>query len=147
MPSYDGLLMYRNRGEIQVLLAHPGGPLFLKKDEAPGPSQGEPEPGEELLAAARREFDEETLLCPRRPFASLKPIRQKSGKLVHAWAFAGDCDPATIKSNTFTMEWPPKSGGCKSSPRWTGPSSSTSVPPDERSTRLRRRCSMSWRRC
>src|SRR5271166_2797308 len=72
--------------------------------------KGEPNPGEDLFLAASREFEEETGLKPRPPFVALKPIQQKGGKIVHAWAFEGDCDPETIKSNSFTMEWPPKSG-------------------------------------
>ena len=72
--------------------------------------KGEPEPDEDLLLTAQREFEEETGLKPTGPFIPLKPIQQKGGKIVHAWAFEGDCDPATLKSNTFTMEWPPHSG-------------------------------------
>jgi predicted NUDIX family NTP pyrophosphohydrolase len=107
-----GLLMYRIKdGTIQVLLAHPGGPLFSKKDDGAWTiPKGEPDPGEELLLTAQREFEEETGVKPRPPFIALKPIQQKGGKIVHAWAFEGDCDPRTIKSNLFTMEWPPKSG-------------------------------------
>jgi predicted NUDIX family NTP pyrophosphohydrolase len=107
-----GLLMYRlQNGVIQVLLAHPGGPFFHKKDDGAWTiPKGEPNPGEDLLLAAQREFEEETGLKPRSPFTALKPIQQKGGKIVHAWAFAGDCDPKTIKSNLFTIEWPPKSG-------------------------------------
>ena len=107
-----GLLMYRIRREtVQVLLAHPGGPLFRSKDDgAWSIPKGEAEPGEDLLTAARREFEEETGVRPSGPFIPLKPIKQKGGKIVHAWAFEGDCDPATIKSNSFTMEWPPRSG-------------------------------------
>ncbi len=107
-----GLLMYRIKdGVIQVLLAHPGGPLFRKQDDGAWTiPKGEPNPGEDLFLAASREFEEETGLKPRPPFIALKPIQQKGGKIVHAWAFEGDCDPTTIKSNSFTMEWPPKSG-------------------------------------
>jgi predicted NUDIX family NTP pyrophosphohydrolase len=106
-----GLLMYRIRdGGIQVLLAHPGGPLFRGKDDGVWSiPKGESESNEDLLATAQREFEEETGIKPIGPFLSLAPIRQKGGKIVHAWAFAGDCDPKTIKSNTFTMEWPPHS--------------------------------------
>jgi predicted NUDIX family NTP pyrophosphohydrolase len=104
--------MYRVRdGEIEVLLAHPGGPFFRNKDEhAWSIPKGEPEPDEDLLVTARREFEEETGIKPAGPFRPLAPIRQKGGKIVHAWAFEGDCDPAAIMSNTFTMEWPPHSG-------------------------------------
>lgn len=107
-----GLLMYRIRdGAIQVLLAHPGGPLFRSKnDGAWSIPKGEPEPDEDLLHTAQREFEEETGLKPTGPFILLKPIQQKGGKIVHAWAFEGNCDPTTLKSNTFTMEWPPHSG-------------------------------------
>lgn len=107
-----GLLMYRIRdGVLQVLLAHPGGPLFRNKDEgAWSIPKGEIEPGEDLLDAAQREFEEETGIKPSGPFVPLASIQQKGGKIVHAWAFEGDCDPASIKSNTFTMEWPPRSG-------------------------------------
>lgn len=107
-----GLLMYRvSGGTVEVLLAHPGGPFFVKKDEGVWSiPKGEPEHDEDLLLTARREFEEETGLKSNGPFLSLKPIQQKGGKIVHAWAFEGDCDPAVIKSNTFTMEWPPRSG-------------------------------------
>jgi predicted NUDIX family NTP pyrophosphohydrolase len=107
-----GLLMYRFKDDtMEVLLAHPGGPFFQKKDDgAWSIPKGEPEPGEDLLAAAQREFEEETGLKPAGTFLPLKPIQQKGGKVVHAWAFQGDCDPNAIRSNTFTMEWPPRSG-------------------------------------
>ena len=98
-------------GVLQVLLAHPGGPFFQKKDDG-GWSipKGEPDADEDLLVTAQREFEEETGIIPTGPFIPLKPIQQKGGKIVHAWAFEGDCDPKAIKSNMFTMEWPPKSG-------------------------------------
>jgi predicted NUDIX family NTP pyrophosphohydrolase len=107
-----GLLMYRIRnGAVEVLLAHPGGPFFQDKDDgAWSIPKGEIEPGEDLLVTAQREFAEETGIKPIGPFLPLRPIQQKGGKIVHAWAFAGDCDPAAVKSNTFTLEWPPKSG-------------------------------------
>lgn len=107
-----GLLMYRIRdGALQVLLAHPGGPLFRNKDDgAWSIPKGEIESDEDLLAAAQREFEEETSVRPTGPFVALAPIKQKGGKIVHAWAFEGDCDPQAIKSNMFTMEWPPRSG-------------------------------------
>ena len=107
-----GLLMYRIKdGAVQVLLAHPGGPFFRNKDEgAWSIPKGEPETGEDLLATAQREFEEETGIRPAGPFLPLKPVQQKGGKVVHAWAFHGDCDPRAVKSNTFTIEWPPKSG-------------------------------------
>jgi predicted NUDIX family NTP pyrophosphohydrolase len=104
--------MYRIKdGRIEVLLAHPGGPFFAKKDEgAWSIPKGEPDADEDLLVTAQREFKEETGIKATGPFVPLKPIKQKGGKIVHAWAFAGDCDTAAIKSNTFTMEWPPRSG-------------------------------------
>ena len=107
-----GLLMYRiEDGAIQVLLAHPGGPFFRSKDDGSWSiPKGEPEPDEDLLVTAQREFEEETGVNPSGPFIPLAPIQRKGGKTVHAWAFAGDCDPKTIRSNTFTMEWPPHSG-------------------------------------
>ena len=107
-----GLLMYRIQdGKLQVLLAHPGGPRFENRDEkAWSIPKGEVEPGEDLLETAKREFEEETGIAPTGPFIALTPIKQKGGKLVHAWAFKGDCDPSTVISNTFKMEWPPKSG-------------------------------------
>ena len=107
-----GLLMYRVSGNVlEVLLAHPGGPFFQNKDDGAWTiPKGEPEMGEDLLVAAQREFEEETGVKPAGPFAPLSPIRQKGGKIVHAWAFKGDCDPTSLKSNTFAMEWPPKSG-------------------------------------
>jgi predicted NUDIX family NTP pyrophosphohydrolase len=107
-----GLLMYRaNRGVVEVLLAHRGGPFFRSKDEgAWSIPKGEPEPDEDLLTTAQREFAEETGLTATGPFLPLNPIQQKGGKVVYAWAFKGDCDPAAIHSNTFRMEWPPKSG-------------------------------------
>jgi predicted NUDIX family NTP pyrophosphohydrolase len=98
-------------GETQVLLAHPGGPFFKNKDDgAWSIPKGEPDDDEDLLKAARREFEEETGVKPTSPFVALTPVKQKGGKVVHAWAFKGDCDTTEIVSNSFTMEWPPKSG-------------------------------------
>jgi len=107
-----GLLMYRIKdGAIQVLLAHPGGPFFVNKDDEHWSiPKGEPDADEDLFVTAQREFEEETGVKPTGPFIPLQPIQQKGGKIVHAWAFEGDCDPKTIVSNTFTMEWPPRSG-------------------------------------
>lgn len=107
-----GLLMYRVRnGELEFLLAHPGGPLWKKKDAGVWTiPKGELAAGEEPLLAAQREFEEELGFKPTGPFIELTPVIQKSGKRVHAWAFQGDCDPAQCKSNTFKMEWPPRSG-------------------------------------
>jgi predicted NUDIX family NTP pyrophosphohydrolase len=101
----------RQGGEIQVLLVHPGGPFWAKKDlGAWSLPKGEYPDGEEPLAAARREFEEETGIAPCGPFLPLGEVRQPSGKLVSAWAFAGDCDCAAIRSNLFSMEWPRGSG-------------------------------------
>jgi predicted NUDIX family NTP pyrophosphohydrolase len=110
--------MYRIKdGAIQVLLAHPGGPYFAKKDdESWSIPKGEPGPDEDLFLTAQREFEEETGLKPTGPFIPLQAVKQKGGKVVHAWACEGDCDPATLQSNTFTMEWPPKSGQQKQFP-------------------------------
>jgi predicted NUDIX family NTP pyrophosphohydrolase len=107
-----GLLMYRVKdGVLQFLLVHPGGPFFQNKDEGAWTiPKGEPDPGEDLFRTAEREFAEETGISPRGSFIPLTPIQQKGGKIVHAWAFEGDCDPAAIQSVTFSMEWPPKSG-------------------------------------
>jgi predicted NUDIX family NTP pyrophosphohydrolase len=104
--------MYRIQdGDLQVLLAHPGGPFFQNKDErAWSIPKGEIESDEDFLKAAQREFEEETSLKAIGPFIALTPVKQKGGKIVHAWALEGDCDPATIVSNTFTIEWPPRSG-------------------------------------
>lgn len=107
-----GLLMYRLReGELEVLLVHPGGPWWRGKDlGAWSIPKGKIEKGEAPLDAACREFKEETGLAPTGPFHELGTVRQKSGKRVHAWAFAGDADPTGLKSNTFEEEWPPRSG-------------------------------------
>jgi predicted NUDIX family NTP pyrophosphohydrolase len=104
--------MYRTVDEkLEFLLVHPGGPYFAKKDEGVWSiPKGEPDTNEDLLVTAQREFQEETRIEPTGPFIPLKPIKQKGGKVVHAWAFEGECDPSTIKSNNFRMEWPPKSG-------------------------------------
>jgi predicted NUDIX family NTP pyrophosphohydrolase len=104
--------MYRIQGgKLQVFLAHPGGPLFKNKDEGAWTiPKGEIESGEDLLGAAKREFEEETGVTPTGPFTALTPIQQKGGKIVHAWAFKGDCDPGAIVSNKFRIEWPPRSG-------------------------------------
>lgn len=103
--------MYRQQdGRLEVLLVHPGGPFWRNKDDgAWSIPKGEVGPGEDLLDAARREFQEELGLAADGPFLPLTPVKQKGAKIVHAWAFAGNCDPSQIKSNTFTVEWPPRS--------------------------------------
>lgn len=107
-----GLLMYRVRsGAVEVLLVHPGGPFSKNKDAgAWSIPKGEVADGEELLEAARREFAEELGLRATGVFIDMGSVKQKSGKVVHAWVFEGDCDPATVRSNTFELEWPPNSG-------------------------------------
>ena len=113
MPKISaGLLMYRTRnGALVVLLVHPGGPFWRTKDlGAWSIPKGETEIDEDPLLAARREFKEETGFAPRGDFISLGDVRLKSGKIIHAWAFQGDCDPTLLKSNVFSLEWPPKSG-------------------------------------
>jgi len=94
-----------------VLLVHPGGPFWKKKDAgAWSIPKGEAEPDEDLLAAAEREFREETGFVPRGPYRALGSARQKGGKLVHAWAFEGDFDSSALVSNEVELEWPPRSG-------------------------------------
>lgn len=107
-----GLLMYRVcDGIFQVLLVHPGGPFWQHKDNgAWSIPKGGINAGEDALDAAKREFTEETGFKSHGPFIPLAPIKQKSGKIVHAWAFLGDCDPARVHSINFEMEWPPYSG-------------------------------------
>jgi predicted NUDIX family NTP pyrophosphohydrolase len=110
-----GILLYRVRdGVLEVLIAHPGGPYFSRKDVGYWSiPKGEVEEGEELLAVALREFEEETgspVLAAPESFLPLGDITQKGGKRVVAWAAAGDLDPATATSNTFRAEWPPRSG-------------------------------------
>jgi len=104
--------MYRRSGgTLEVLLVHPGGPFWMKKDAgAWSIPKGEYEAGEEALAAAAREFQEETGLVARGPYTPLTPIRQPGGKVVEAWAFEGDCDAESLKSTTFSLEWPRGSG-------------------------------------
>ena len=107
-----GLVMYRVRDEhLEVLLAHPGGPYYAHKDEAVWSiPKGEVIVGEDLLAAAKREFAEETGLQPWGPYLALGAVKYKNHKVVHAWAFEGDFDPEMLVSNTFELEWPRRSG-------------------------------------
>jgi predicted NUDIX family NTP pyrophosphohydrolase len=106
-----GLLMFRGMEDAyEVFLVHPGGPYWSKKDEGSWTlPKGEYEDGEEPLGAAQREFQEETGFIASAPFLELGSVRQKSGKVVLAWAFEGDCDPAKLVSNTCEVEWPPRS--------------------------------------
>ena len=106
-----GLLLYRHDG-AEVFLVHPGGPFWARKDAgAWSIPKGEIDDGETPLDAAVREFEEETgLVLGPAKFRMLTPLRQPSGKVVHAWTVAHDCDAAAVRSNLFTMEWPPGSG-------------------------------------
>jgi len=107
-----GLLMYRRRKEaLEVFLVHHGGPFWSKKDlGAWSIPKGEYRSDEDPLAAAKREFTEETGLQSGKEFIELTPIKQAGGKVVRAWAFEGDADPTAITSNSFSLEWPPRSG-------------------------------------
>jgi predicted NUDIX family NTP pyrophosphohydrolase len=111
-----GLLAYRRRDSIEFLLAHPGGPFWARKDDGAWTiPKGLVRP-DDLLVGALREFREETGLTPQGPFVPLHPVRQKSGKTVHAFAFEADFDLANFSSNSFEMEWPPRSGKRKQFP-------------------------------
>jgi predicted NUDIX family NTP pyrophosphohydrolase len=113
-----GLLMFRRAAErAEVLLVHPGGPFWAKKDDgAWSIPKGLHEDGEDALAAAQREFAEETGQLPEGEFIALGTFRQPSGKRISAWAFEGAFDLASFKSNMFTMEWPPRSGQIREFP-------------------------------
>jgi predicted NUDIX family NTP pyrophosphohydrolase len=105
-----GILPFRKRRAVEVLLAHPGGPYWVRKDAGAWTiPKGLADPGEELLAAALREFTEETGFRADAPFIPLAPVKQKSGKIVHAFAAEGDFDPSKLVCNTFEMEWPLRS--------------------------------------
>jgi len=106
-----GLLVFRRRDGLEVLLAHPGGPFWARKDEGVWTiPKGVAEPGSDRLATANLEFTEETNLAAAGDFVALTPVRQKSGKMVHAWALEGDFDLSSFASNMFEIEWPPRSG-------------------------------------
>jgi predicted NUDIX family NTP pyrophosphohydrolase len=107
-----GILMFRRRGAaFEVLLVHPGGPFWKNKDAgAWSIPKGEYTDGEDPLAAAKREFHEETGIEARGELIPLGQVRQSGGKIVSAWAMEGDASPQEIRSNTFSLEWPPKSG-------------------------------------
>ena len=113
-----GLVMYRKRNQqLEVLLVHLGGPFWAKKDAGAWfVPKGEVNPGEDELSAAKREFKEETGWAPGSDLLPLGCVKHKSGKTVSAWTFEGDCDPATVRSNTFQMEWPPRSGKTREFP-------------------------------
>lgn len=116
-PVSAGLVVFRRRRGLEVLLAHPGGPFWRRKDDGVWTiPKGLIEPGEDPLAAAQREFTEETNFAVSAPFIALAPVKQKSGKIVHAWAVEADVDLAHFVSNTFEIEWPPKSGRRQSFP-------------------------------
>jgi len=113
MPKHSaGLLLFRrSNGELEVFLIHPGGPFWAKKDKgAWAIPKGEYKKQEDPLAAAKREFHEETGFTAAGVFRDLGSIRQTSGKMVSVWAFEGDCNPADLVSNTCLVEWPPHSG-------------------------------------
>jgi predicted NUDIX family NTP pyrophosphohydrolase len=107
-----GLLLFRRvAGAIEVLLAHPGGPFWAGRDDGAWTiPKGGIHRDEDPLEAAIREFTEETGFTPAPPYLALGAITQRSGKIVHAWAFEGDCDPVAMVSNTTETEWPPRSG-------------------------------------
>jgi len=113
MPKISaGVLMYRClAGKLQFLLVHPGGPFWRNKDAGAWTiPKGEIAASEDPLTAAKREFEEELGVQPKGYFEALNPVVQKGGKLIHAWALEGDINTDVIKSNTFKMEWPPRSG-------------------------------------
>jgi predicted NUDIX family NTP pyrophosphohydrolase len=113
-----GVVLYRLRdSKVEIFLVHPGGPFWAKKDTgAWSIPKGEFAEDENPLATARREFAEETGCMIDGDFIELTPVRQPGGKLVYAWAVEGDCDAASIKSNLFALEWPPRSGKRKEFP-------------------------------
>jgi predicted NUDIX family NTP pyrophosphohydrolase len=114
-----GILLFKRRKDdvLRVFLVHPGGPFFANRDEgAWSVPKGEPGPGEEAFAAARREFEEETGCGLEGTFVPLSPITQRGGKIVLAWALEGDCDAEAVRSNTFALEWPPHSGRVRDFP-------------------------------
>jgi len=121
-----GLLAFRRRSEIEILLAHPGGPYWARKDDGAWTiPKGLVRP-DDLLEGAKREFREETSFEPHGPFIPLQPVRQRSGKTVYGFAFEGDFDPESFSSNLFEMEWPPRTGKRAKFPEidrlgWFGP--------------------------
>lgn len=119
MPQLSaGILLYRRRASaLEVFLVHPGGPFWAKKDEAAWSlPKGLIDPNEDPLAAARREFHEETGFAIDGDFADVGTFKLLGGKNLHVFAHEGDCDPGQLRSNHFTMEWPPRSGRMQSFP-------------------------------
>jgi predicted NUDIX family NTP pyrophosphohydrolase len=119
MPKHSaGLLLYRRAaGTVEVFLVHPGGPFWANRDDgAWSIPKGEFDPNEDPLDAAKREFREETGLTEKGEYLPLKPIRQKGGKIVHAWAVQCDIDAAAVRSNSFSMAWPSGSGNVREFP-------------------------------
>jgi predicted NUDIX family NTP pyrophosphohydrolase len=111
MKKSAGILLFRRKPHLEIFLVHPGGPFFKNKDDgAWSIPKGEYAPAEDPLNAAKREFFEETGVVVSGDFIAIGEIKQASGKIVSAWALEVDVDAAAIKSNTFEMEWPPKSG-------------------------------------
>jgi predicted NUDIX family NTP pyrophosphohydrolase len=112
-----GIVAFRRKPALEVLLAHPGGPFWAKKDAGVWTiPKGLVEPGDDLVATARREFTEETNLTAEGELVALMPVNQKSGKVVHAFAIEADFELGAFSSNTFEIEWPPKSGRQQSFP-------------------------------
>jgi predicted NUDIX family NTP pyrophosphohydrolase len=112
-----GILAFRRKAALEVLLAHPGGPFWAKKDDGAWTiPKGLVEPGDDLVATARREFTEETNLTANGELFALKPVNQKSGKVIHIFAVEADFELGAFASNTFEIEWPPKSGKLQNFP-------------------------------
>jgi len=118
MKRSAGILLFRfNNGTLEVLLVHPGGPYWASKDAgAWSIPKGEYSEGEDALSAAKREFAEETGVNVEGEFFPLGEVKQAGGKIVQVWALQGDLDPSLIRSNTFTLEWPPRSGSVREFP-------------------------------
>jgi predicted NUDIX family NTP pyrophosphohydrolase len=123
-----GIILYRRRGDVELLLVHPGGPFWIKKDlGAWSIPKGEYDEGEDPLTVARRELEEETGMRAEGKFIPLGQVTQPGRKVVAAFALEGDFDPAQLRSNVFELEWPPRSGKKKSFPEvgragWFSPS-------------------------
>ena len=141
-----GLLPYRRcDGRLEVFLVHPGGPFWMHKDtHAWSVAKGEVEPDEALLDAARREFSEETGITLAGPAVPLAPIRQAAGKMVHAWAVEADIDPSVVRSNSFPLEWPPRSGQIREVPEIDRAAWFDLAEARRRSTRDRPHCSANF---